>query len=232
MGLLNDLFSAVKGGAREVGEAIRDANGIRIVEQQLVDSEKAIDTAKRELTNIMAESMKAEKKVSELKSEIEKHEQYAISAVEKGNESLALEVAEKVAKLEEELAEQQRIKEQFDANVVNVKAVIETKSKEIADMKRQLSIIKATEEVQKTTSKLSSNPALKSGALGSAKDSLERIKQKQQDFDLKLQAGEELNSDLNEEQQLEAKLKNAGILDDAKKSSAQDVLERLKNKKK
>ena len=35
MSILKKLFTAVRGGAREAGEAIVDANGIRIFEQEI-----------------------------------------------------------------------------------------------------------------------------------------------------------------------------------------------------
>ena len=44
MGVLKDLFAAVKGGANEVGEAIIDANAIRILEQEIRDAENAINS--------------------------------------------------------------------------------------------------------------------------------------------------------------------------------------------
>ena len=47
MGVLKDLMQAVRGGANELGEAIVDANAIRILEQEIRDAESAISSAKQ-----------------------------------------------------------------------------------------------------------------------------------------------------------------------------------------
>ena len=60
-----------------------------------------------------------------------------------------------------------------------------------------------------------------------AKDSLERIKQKQAMFDDKLKAAEQLESESGDDS-LQSKLQQAGI--GAQQSSAQSILDRLKTK--
>jgi phage shock protein A len=63
----------------------------------------------------------------------------------------------------------------------------------------------------------------------SAKDSLERIKAKQQKFDDKMKAAEILESE-NSDSSLTAQLKAAGI--GSQENSANSVLERIKAKQK
>ena len=50
MSIFNKIFTALRGGASEIGETIIDANGIRIFEQEIRDSEKNIHEAKISLT--------------------------------------------------------------------------------------------------------------------------------------------------------------------------------------
>ena len=57
MSIFKKLFTAVRGGATEVGEAIVDSQAIRILEQELRDSKTALNDAKTNLTAIMAEKM-------------------------------------------------------------------------------------------------------------------------------------------------------------------------------
>ena len=47
MSILKKLFTAVRGGAREAGQAIVDANGIRIFEQEIADAQNALQRAKK-----------------------------------------------------------------------------------------------------------------------------------------------------------------------------------------
>ena len=98
MSILKKLFTAVRGGAREAGQAIVDANGIRIFEQEIADAQNALQRAKKSLTEVMAKEMQTKRKISALDASIAEHEAYAGQALEKGNEPLALEIAEKISK--------------------------------------------------------------------------------------------------------------------------------------
>ena len=101
MSVLKKIMTAVRGGAREVGELIVDSNGTRIFEQEIKDAETHLRKAKQDLTDVMAKQMQAGRKVESLKNEITEHEGYVTQALEKSNEDLALEIAEKIAQLED-----------------------------------------------------------------------------------------------------------------------------------
>ncbi|VAW65338.1 PspA/IM30 family protein, partial [hydrothermal vent metagenome] len=82
MSIFKKLFTAVRGGATEVGEAIIDTQAIRILEQELRDSKTALNEAKTNLTAIMAEKMGIDRKVKDLGGKITEHEGYAMQALE------------------------------------------------------------------------------------------------------------------------------------------------------
>ncbi|NTS75930.1 PspA/IM30 family protein [Catenovulum sp. SM1970] len=227
MSIFKKILTAVRGGATEVGEAIVDANSTRIFEQEIRDAENHLTKAKRDLTEVMAKQMATAREVDRLKREIAEHEGYATQALSKGNEALALEVAEKIASLEAELAEQQTAHDQFIGNVERLKDLIKKSERQVSDYKRQLSMVKTTDSVQKATAAITDNFVSGNGKLLNAKDSLERIKAKQQAFDDKLNAAEQLEAESGDKS-LEDKLKAAGI--GAQESSANSILERLKNK--
>ena len=48
------LFTALRGGASEVGESIVDQQALRILDQEIRDADSALANAKRELVSIMA----------------------------------------------------------------------------------------------------------------------------------------------------------------------------------
>lgn len=102
MSILKKLFTAVRGGAREVGESIVDANGIRIFEQEIADAQNALQKAKKSLTEVMAKEMQCKRKISALNDSITEHEEYAGQALSQDNEVLALEIAEKIGDFETE----------------------------------------------------------------------------------------------------------------------------------
>lgn len=227
MSIFKKIITAVRGGATEAGEAIVDANATRIFEQEIRDSEKHITIAKRDLTEVMAKQMQAARELSQLQASIKEHEGYAMQALNQGNEALAIEVAEKIAELETTAADQQQANESYLKSADRLKELIKKSDRQLTEYKRQLSMVKTTESVQKATSAITDNFTASNSKLLNAKDSLERIKKKQAMFDDKLKAAEQLESE-TPDQTLKNKLQEAGI--GAQQNSAQSVLDRLKNK--
>ncbi|WP_341501888.1 PspA/IM30 family protein [Gallaecimonas sp. GXIMD4217] len=227
MSIFKKVMTALRGGAREVGEAIVDANSTRIFEQEIRDAENHLTKAKRDLTDVMAKQMAAGREVERLRRDISEHEGYASAALAKGDEALALEVAEKIAALEAELSEQQGIHDSFSASADRLKDLIKKTERQLADYQRQLSMVKTTESVQKATAAITDNFTSSNSKLLNAKESLERIKAKQQAFDDRMQAAEQLQAE-DSDQSLKAKLEAAGI--GPQKASANSVLDRLKAK--
>lgn len=227
MSLFKKIMTAFRGGASEVGEAIVDANATRIFEQEIRDAENHLTKAKRDLTSVMAQQMSSSREVDRIKREITEHEGYAVQAMEKGDNELALAVAEKISGLESELVTQQQSLDSFEGNANRLKELVKKSERQVAEYKRQLSMVKTTESVQKATSAITDNFSSSNSKLLNAKDSLERIKAKQQKFDDQLKAAEVLESE-NSDNSLEARLKEAGI--GSTSNDANSVLERLKAK--
>ena len=227
MSIFKKIMTAIRGGATEVGEAIVDSNSTRIFEQEIRDAEHHLTKAKRDLTGVMAQQMAASREVDRLKREIIEHEGYAGQALDKGDESLALAVAEKISNLESELANQQQALDSFDSSANRLKELVKKSERQMQEYKRQLSMVKTTESVQKATSAITDNFSSSNSKLLNAKDSLERIKAKQQKFDDQMKAAEVLESE-NSDNSLAAQLKEAGI--GAADNSANSVLDRLKAK--
>ncbi len=225
MSILKKIMTAVKGGAREVGELIVDANGTRIFEQEIKDAENHMRKAKQDLTDVMAKQMQTGRKVESLKAEISEHEGYAVQALEKDNEQLALEIAEKIGGLETELAEQEEVLKSFTEHVSRLKDLVKKAERQIKEYERQLSMVKTTESVQRASAAITDNFASSSSKMLSAKDSLERIKKRQQNTFDRLSAAEELEAE-NSDKSLDLRMQAAGI--GAQEKSANSVLDRIK----
>ncbi|MCF6436573.1 MULTISPECIES: PspA/IM30 family protein [Pseudoalteromonas] len=228
MSILKKLFTAVRGGAREAGEAIIDANGIRIFEQEIADAKNALEKAKRSLTEVMAKEMQTSRKVKALEDSIAEHEGYAGQALEQGNEALALEIAEKIGDFETEKAEHEEVLNGFSQHIVALKQQVKEAEKSIKENQRQLSMVKTTESVQQATMAVNSTLNTNSSSMTSAKASLERIKQRQQDRQDQLGAAKALESQTNGDD-LKAKMAQAGI--GASNPKSEDILARIKAKK-
>ncbi|HIG79453.1 MAG TPA: PspA/IM30 family protein [Cycloclasticus sp.] len=228
MSIFKKLFTAARGGATEVGEAIIDSQAIRILEQELRDSKKALNDAKTGLTSIMAEKMGVDRKVKELTAKITEHEAYAIQAMDKGDESLALDVANKIAEFEHELAIQQGILDGYQTKVSSLKKMIRQSERNIQAMDREVSVVKTTAKVQQANDLASAKFSGSNSSMRSATDSLERIKARQQKREDQASAAVDLESETSGDD-LQARLKNAGIVDS--ESSGSSILDRLKKQK-
>ena len=229
MGLFTKLFTALRGAGTEVGEAIVDSQALRIMDQEMRDARRHLDEAKENLAKVMAEQIGVEREVNRLKKQVAEYEGYAQAALDKGNENLATEIAGKIAEIENELAAQEKVLESYNSNVNMLKQTIKNTERNIQSMERQVSVVKTTESVQKASAAAATKFSGTNSALRTATESLERIKQKQQQQSDQMQAAMQLQQDESGDG-LQAKLKEAGILT-SDGTTGNAVLERLKAKR-
>ncbi|MEJ2693759.1 MAG: PspA/IM30 family protein [Candidatus Thiodiazotropha sp.] len=225
MEFFKKLITAIRGGSREIGEAVLDSQGIRIYEQEIEDAKAAIKRAEDDLTGVMAKEMQAGREIERLEKEISRFEKNAIELLEKGEETLATEVAGKIAELEAELEIQKQAKARFTDHVTSVKEMIKQTHAKIREHEREIAMVKTTENVHKATHSISQHMDGGSSKMVAAKESLERIKQRQQETTDRMSAAETLNAELSGAS-LEAKLKAAGVGDSEDRQK--QVLARLK----
>lgn len=223
--VFDKLWTALRGGVREIGDAIVDANGLRIFEQEIKDAEANIAVAKRSLTEVMANKMQASRKVDELNKRIIENEGYAEKALGLNDEALALEVAGRIAELENDRNEQQAIVARLEHQIEQLKGHIKKAEKLIADHQRELALVRTTESVQRATEQVVENVATNNSSMNSARESLERIKKNQEMRQDRMTAGEILASELSSTS-LDSKLEATGIK--GGKADAGAVLARIK----
>lgn len=207
---LKKIWTALKGGANEVTEAVADSQAIRILDQELREAKVELKKCDENLTSIMAKRKLAENKVNSLVADVEKYTNHAIAANEKGDESLAIECAERVTDLEAQLGTEQSLLEGFKTSEASLKANIAKAKTNVRRMEQQIDQIKATESVQKAQVAVSSRHMGANSKVKTALDSLSRIKQKQEERAAQLEAAEEMAAD-ESGSSLDAKLKSAGI---------------------
>ncbi|WP_168204036.1 PspA/IM30 family protein [Aliikangiella coralliicola] len=225
MNLVDKIFTSIRGGARELGEALVDSQSIRIYEQEIMDSKEHLANAKENLTEIIAKKLAAERQLSAINAEIAEHENYAVKALEKNEQELAVQIAEKIARLE---SKTEILKEDisiYQQSAESLKIQIQQADTMISEYERDLAIVDTTASLQQARSTMVQATTLDDSALSAAQQSLEKIKQKQQFQQDKIAASIQLKKEL-EGEDLEEKLKSSGIIQD--KNSAEAVLARLK----
>lgn len=227
MSIITKLFTVLRGGATEVGQAIVDSQSLRILDQEIRDAHEALNQARNELTKMMAQRKLSSDKLEPLQAKIKEYEGYAQQALTKNDEKLALEVAEKIAEMESEVAELQTTIITYDKSIKAIRMSIKDSEKTVQRLKMQVDQVKATESVQKAQAVVAARHSGANRTVANAVDSLERIKQAQAERAARMEAAAELENQ-SHDGDLKAKLEQAGIVPSANK--ANDVLERLKKK--
>jgi phage shock protein A len=225
MSVIGKIATLIKGSTRELGESIIDANGVRIYEQEIRDARDAIARAKTDLTGVMAKEMQSAREIERARTEIVRLENLALEALEKEKESLAEEVAAKVAEQEVELERQTQLHAEYAVQANRLKELIKTSETRIREHEREVQMAKTTESVYKATQTISESIGSSGSKLMSAKESLERIKKRHEDLADRMNAAEALDKEFGTKA-LEAKLAEAGIGEDGQRKAK--VMARLR----
>ena len=204
------LFTALRGGANEVGESIVDQQALRILDQEIRDADSALANAKRELVTIMAKHKLSADRVAEYNAKIKDLESKAMAAIQANREDLALEVAEAISTLTNELDVEQKQATEFGGYADNMRKDITKAESRIKSLRQQVDMAKARESVQKAQVSASIASGGANGKLETAVGTLNRLQAKQQQRAAELEAQDQL-ADASTGTDLERKLREAGI---------------------
>jgi len=225
MGLLQKLFTAARGAATEAGEHIVDQQALRILDQEIRDAGAELRRAKDALTEVMAKRKLAANKVNDLRTTVNNYEQHALQALNQGNETLATEVAERIAQLEADMQTETALEQEFQRSEVSLRNTISKTEESLKRMQQQVHTVKATAAVQKAQAAVAARHSGANSSLQGALGSLERIRQRQTEQAARFEAADELQA-ASTSDDLDAKLAAAGI--GGKAGGGEDVLARLK----
>lgn len=224
MSMLRKLSALFRGTAHDAAQGVVDANALKILDQEIRDADNAQGKARDDLAGLVARRRMAENELASFRDQIGKYESSARTALGQGKTDLAREVASRIAELEGEIATRGPMIEDMKAAEARLRTAIATTDQKIETLRREIDIVKVNESVQRAQTSVALNSAGAQSRIGSAADSLQRIKQRQAVQEEKLRANQELE-DKRTGADLDAKLREAGILPGH--SSADDVLARL-----
>jgi phage shock protein A len=216
------LFTLGRAGANEVAGSVVDANALRILDQEIRDADKAQGKARDDLAGLVARRRILETEVESFRAQAAKYENSARIAMEKGDMDLARQVAQRIADLEQEVSMKAPQVADMRAAEDNIHKAVAATDRKIEQLRREVEVVKVNESVQKAQATVAAGGA--GSSLGSAADSLARIRERQLIRGEKIRAAGELE-DRRTGADLDEKLRLAGILPG--QSSADDVLARL-----
>lgn len=218
------LFRA---SVHEPAEKLVDANALRIMAQELRETEQAMILAKRELANLMAESRQLERSSEQLTNTIALREAQAREAMDKHQDALALELAERIAEDDNLLQEQRQHGERLAAQEKSLRRHLQEAARTLQHYKREMSLARANDHAEQVVRQLGSHTVGLRSQMGELDASLGRIKERQARFADVNDALKELDREASGED-LDGRLQQAGIA--TGKQDARAVLERLRSR--
>ena len=224
MSVWNKLFALMRGGAHDAATGVIDKNALRILDQEIRDADTAQGKARDDLAALVARRRMLEKEIGSFRDQAAKYEGSARAALSKGDEALALEVAQRISDLERDIGlKEPQLAEMRSAEDRLHTAIAATEQK-VEALKREIDVVKVNESVQRAQASVVARTSGAGSSLGSAADSLKRIKERQAIREEQFKAAGELE-DRRTGADLDEKLRLAGILPG--QSSASDVLARI-----
>ena len=217
------LFRAT---AHEPAEKWVDANALRIMAQELRDTEQSMINAKRELAGLMAEARQLNRSNQQLETTIAQREGQARQALDKGEDALALELAESIAEDENLLEEQQRHAGHLARQERTLRKQLQQAGRTLQHYKRELSLARANQNAEQVLKQLGTHTVGLHTHMGDLAESMNRIRSRQTRFTDIQESLQELDRD-DANGDLETKLQEAGI--DTGKHDGAAVLSRLKS---
>ena len=225
MAIWTKIITLFRGAAHEAGTAVVDANAMRILDQEVRDAQNALLRSRDDLAKIMAQRKIANDKLNDKKAKQVEYSNYIREALARDNRALAQDVATKLGTIEAIIATESKIIGQFDNSIAKLQASARQAETVITRLKQQIDTVKATESVQRAQAALAAQHAGTGAKLGTALDSLERIKQRQTERAAQLEVAEELAQATGEDADLQRRLAQAGIVPG--ESSAESILARF-----
>jgi phage shock protein A len=227
MSLLQKILTLFRGTAHEAGQAVVDKNALRILDQEIRDAGTNLARSKEELTKVMAQRQLLATRSADKQTKKAEYENYIAGALRQGNETLAREVAERLAAVENDINTDVQTLAQYDDSIRALKTAIAETERKLARVKQQVDTVKATEAVQRAQGAVASRHSGANGKVLTALDSLERIQAQQAERGARMQAAAQLEAESGDND-LNSKLANAGLLPSA--GNVDSILDRFREK--
>ena len=195
MAILSKLFTLFRGTATEAGQAVVDANALRILDQETRDAQDALNRSRDDLAKLMAQRKLKADAAEANRRKLGEYEGYMQVALQKNDEALQLEVAQRIADLEAKLGEDGKVVVEYDASIEKLRAAVVQGERGLERLRAQIDTERATESVQRAQATIAARHSGTNAKMRTALDSLERIKERQAETGARIEAAEQLQAD-------------------------------------
>ena len=138
MSMLAKLSALFRGTAREAGQAVVDANALKILDQEIRDADTAQGKARDDLAGLVARRRMAENEMKSFGDQIAKYESSVRAALSQGKTDLAREVAGRIAELETEIGTRGPMIEGMKEAEARLRTAISTTDQKIETLRREI----------------------------------------------------------------------------------------------
>lgn len=239
-GLLNKLWTAMRGAVNEAGEVAVDANATRILDQEIRDADTELREARMALAALMGKQSVEQNHLTEKQAKLQEYAGYIRDTLAKQKAAeaagqaadaarfaaLAQEVATKYAEQEAHIKAAHSVIAEYGRNIDVLKQKVAAGEAAIRTLKQRADTVKAKQYVIRASAAVAAASSGTDTHTRSALDSLERIERRQEETMARIDAANALSAESSGEA-LEERLRKAGVLPGA--SAANDVLARFKN---
>jgi phage shock protein A len=211
MSILAKILTLFRGAATEAGQAVVDKNATRILDQEIRDAQADSLRAKEDLTKMMAQLKLATDKLDAKRAKKTEYESHIGRLLGQGDQTLARDVAGKVAQLEGDIAGEEKSLTTTAAAIEKLHGSIRTADRRIESLQQQVDQVKANESVLRAQAAISSRHSGQNAKLRTALDSLDRVKTQQAERSAQIEAADALAA-TEGDGDLEARLAAAGVV--------------------
>ena len=226
--MFKTLATLIHGQNARAEDRVRDAFAIELIDQKIRESEGSLRAAKGTLASLIQRQRSEEKQRAALKNRITDLTKRAKEALDNDREDMAEEAARAIATMENELTIREETLDRLEQKVIRLRSYIEGGPRRIVDIKLGAIQARAVRREQNMQVHMSVN-GLQQGAVEEAEELISRVLGKDDPFE-RSEILADINRDLTGDT-IADRMADAGF-GDATRSTADDVLARLKSTKK
>ncbi len=226
--MFKTLATLIHGQNARAEDRVRDAFAIELIDQKIRESENSLRAAKSTLASLIQRQRSEEKQHAALKNRINDLTDRAKEALDNDREDMAAEAARAIASMENELCVRTETLDRLDQKVMRLRSSIESGHRRIIDLKQGAIQARAVRREQSIQMQMS-RTGVTSGSVEEAEELISRVLGKDDPFE-RSEILADINRALNSET-LTDRMADAGF-GNATRSTADDVLARLKSSKK
>ncbi|PJI85105.1 phage shock protein A (PspA) family protein [Yoonia maricola] len=226
--MFKTLATLINGQNARAEDRVRDAFAIELIDQKIRESENSLRAAKATLASLIQRQRSEEKQHAALKTRISDLTKRAKDALDNDRDDMAAEAARAIANMENELTVRTETLDRLEHKVMRLRTSIESGHRRIIDLKQgaiQARAVRREQNIQVQMVKT----GVQNGSVEEAEELINRVLGKDDPFE-RTEILAEINSDLDGDS-LTNRMADAGF-GDATRSTADDVLARLKSTKK